>query len=510
MQPQTRKGKPGYVENGLWFPSLDAKPLRPVQRKDGTWWVTQLQPTGLRGHYAFQSRPAEPHEIPDTMTPSHTFTTVSPEAGPSGSHNAHARLSPSAAKQWTSCTASISYIEANAHRIPKDDSSEYSREGTAAHDHASEVLLGMKTIDDVPEDFRPYVGAYVDHCLALVPEGVAPQVETAVPLWYQEDQNGTVDFAIVTEERVTIRDYKHGAGVLVSAHHNPQLAIYAMSLIRMMQDVYEFTPDTLVDIGIFQPRHREADSAEPWIITIKELEEFCREIEYAVIQVQTGRGLKFAPSEGDDGACRWCKAKGFCEARHKYITEALVVPDSGVTREQMISQMPDLTKEEKKLPPLDRVMARLDKMGIPTDSITEHYLVGVFAAAKSVTSLISDVEEYLESRALAGDIPEGLKLVFGRAGNRAWVNEDAAETFLKNQGLKEKERFDFKLKSPTEIEKVLADKLKKTKATATRFNALISRSAPKKTLALASDKREACEPAIAAMPDMIAIEDFEV
>jgi hypothetical protein len=278
----------------------------------------------------------------------------------------------------------------------------------------------------------------------------------------------------------------------------------------MMQDVYEFTPDTLVDIGIFQPRHREADSAEAWIITLKELEEFCREIEYAVIQVQTGRGLKFAPSEGDDGACRWCRARGFCEARHKYITEALVVPDSGVTREQMISQMPDLTKEEKKLPPLDRVMARLDKMGIPTDSITEQYLVGVFAAAKSVTSLISDVEEYLESRALAGDIPEGMKLVLGRAGNRAWVNEDAAETFLKNQGLKEKERFDFKLKSPTEIEKVLADKLKKTKATATRFNALISRSAPKKTLALASDKREACEPTIAAMPDMIAIEDFEV
>lgn len=429
--------------------------------------------------------------------------------GPSGSHNTHARLSPSAAKSWSNCTASISYIEANAHRIPKDDSSEYSREGTEAHDHASEVLLGVKTIDDVPENFRPYVAAYVDHCLALIPDGVAPQVEASIPLWYQPDQNGTVDFAVVTDERVIIRDLKYGAGVLVSAHENPQLAIYAYSLVKSLEDIYDFTPETTVDIGIFQPRHREATTAEPWIISLKDLAEFCREIEYAVIQVQTGRGLKFAPSEGDDGACRWCKAKGFCEARHAAISEALVVPDSGLTREQMVTAMPDLTKDEKKLPPLDRVVARLEKMGVPADAITEQYLVGVFASGGAIKSLISDVEEYLETRALQGQIPEGTKLVMGRPGNRAWANEAAAETFLKNQGLKQEERYDWKIISPTAAEKVLGERLKVTR-TAGRFKELVSRSEPKKTLALASDKREACLPDIAAMPDMDAIDNFEV
>jgi hypothetical protein len=428
----------------------------------------------------------------------------------SGSHNTHARLSPSSAKSWSNCTASISYIEANADRIPKDNSSAYSQEGTEAHDHAADVLLGKKTIDQIPEDFRPYVAAYVDHCLSLAPDGVVPQIESQVPLWYQADQNGTVDFAVVTEDRVTIRDLKYGAGVLVTAQENPQLAIYAYSLIRMLDPVYEFTPETVVDIGIFQPRHREADTSVPWIITLKELAEFCREIEYAVIQVQTGRGLKFAPSEGDDGACRWCKAKGICEARHAAISEALVVPDSGVTREEMVMSMPDLTKDEKKLPPLDRVAARLGKLGVPEGAITEKYLVGLFAAKKSMESLLDDVAEYLSARAMEGNIPEGTKLVLGRAGNRAWVNEEAADTFLKNQGLKQDERYDFKVKSPTAAEEILKDKLKSSKRTATRFAELVSRSEPKKTLALASDKREACLPDVAVMPDLVALDDFEV
>jgi 16S rRNA G1207 methylase RsmC len=90
------------------------------------------------------------------------------------------------------------------------------------------------------------------------------------------------------------------------------------------------------------------------------------------------------------------------------------------------------------------------------------------------------------------------------------VDEDAADTFLKNQKLKEAERYTFKLKSPTQVEEILAEKLKSSTRTANRFNELVSRSSAQKTLALASDKREAVAAVSEVMPDIEEIEDYEI
>jgi hypothetical protein len=163
--------------------------------------------------------------------------TESPPTGSSGSHNAHAKLSPSGSKTWTNCIAAPAMVYANSHLIPEDTSSEYSREGTAAHDFAADVLLNKITIDDVPEEvFRDPIKDYVDHCLALVPEGISYQVEVVAPLWYSPGSSGTSDFAVVTDDLVIVRDLKFGQGVLVHGHLNTQLAIYGYSLIRMMED----------------------------------------------------------------------------------------------------------------------------------------------------------------------------------------------------------------------------------------------------------------------------------
>jgi hypothetical protein len=81
---------------------------------------------------------------------------------------------------------------------------------------------------------------------------------------------------------------------------------------------------------------------------------------------------------------------------------------------------------------------------------------------------------------------------------------------LHGQGLKMEDRYDFKLKSPATVEKLLKDKLKTVTRTANRFNELITRSPAKKKLAISDDKREAVSPLIAAMPTMGSDEDFEV
>jgi hypothetical protein len=470
-----------------------------------------------------------------------------PVEAKSGSHNTHARLSPSDSKRWTNCTASIAFQEVNGHRV-KDAGDIYADEGTQAHDWASNVLLGKTAPIEVPESFRDPVLAYTHHCNSLVPHGEltnlqecldnvemgfdAPEhavfVEEQIPLFYQPEQTGTADFIAVTEGRVYVRDYKHGAGVLVSSQENTQLAIYAYSIIKHLAPAYSFTDDTVVDIAIVQPRHREADGVPVWEITVADLRTFCEEIEYRATQAKvaadrvrekigsTGRdvsceeileaapGAKFSPSEGDEGACRWCRCKAICSKRLAALTEGMELPS--MPAEDMIASMPELAKPEQKLPVEQRIAIVSESLGSQGRIITDEYLVTVAARAKALRSFLSDVEEYLETRLLAGEQIDGVKLVDGREGNREWSNEEEAETFLKGQGLKQDELFDYKLKSHAKIEALLKEKIKGNTRTKNRFEQLIVRSPAKKKLAIDADSRPVVQPAVAMMPD----EDFEV
>lgn len=439
---------------------------------------------------------------------------IYPPRGSSGSFNAHARLAPSSSKTWTNCTAAPAYVEANKHLVPEDTSSVYSKEGTAAHDHAADILLGKKKLIDIPMEFQDAVGTYVDHCLALVPEGVKYDVEVKVPLFYQPDQSGTCDFAIVTDERVTVRDYKHGAGVLVTSEENPQLAIYAYSMICNLDGVFDFTDDTIIDIKVVQPRHHMAEDDEPWVLTLGEFRKFCDAItekaKIATAAVEAVRaenmaagvdvspseiisvspkGTEFLPQDGDEGSCRWCKAKGFCGARHADTTG-----DSRTSA--MLALMPDMTVETLDL----EVMNDSEIAPKDGETLKLEYLVAVFRNKKKIEKFLKDVEEYLENRAVAEDLP-GLKWVEGRQGNRAWADEDAAETFCKNQKLKLEERCTIKLKTPAQVEAALKDALKNPR-TKSRFEKLVRRSEGRPVLVPAEDKRPALAAPKDIMPDM--------
>lgn len=451
----------------------------------------------------------------------------------SGSHNQHARLAPSDSHRWTNCTAAIAFCEANSHRLPKDTGSVYANEGTAAHEFAAAVLLGSISIEDVPEsgypefpdtDFRTPVKAYVDHCLSLIPEGVTPMVEINVPLFFDEHSKGTCDFGAVVPHgdghKVIIEDLKFGQGVAVSPQENSQLAIYGLSLVRFLEDIYDLSPDTPVHIGICQPRHREAEGQPAWELTLAELEDFCSDIDIKAIDVRTaadrvreklpcgqrdistGEILEAAPAAvfcpGD--ACRWCSAKGFCDARLSALDEGT---PGDATMHDYLSLLPDLTKEEEKLPVEERIAA-------VSGPLTNDQLVALYRTEKTIRSFLSDVGEYLETMALEGRAVDGTKLVMGRAGNRDWANEAEADTFLTGQKLSADDRYTRKLISPTTAEKLLADKLKKVKRTATRFDTLVTRSEPKKVLALADDKRDAVSASVDMLGDLTAADDFDV
>lgn len=396
-----------------------------------------------------------------------------------------------------------------------------SREGTRAHDYAEAILRGRKTLEDIPEEFQGPVGLYIDHCRSITPEGVTPLIEARVPLFYAPGETGTVDFAVVDENcvydaaeasaipytRITIRDYKHGAGVLVNAEENEQLAIYAHGLVDML----EGDPDmpctfnvltTIIDIGIVQPRHHEGDTIKTWVLCLNDLRRFTYDIGLAAKRIDAG-DVAFAPGED---ACRWCDAKAFCEARSAAMMEGHSSKDSdGV---DFLSCLPDLTKEDTAQPVDERLNQRRthanEELCMPDSTalvLNDDRVLAVFANIKAIKAWLSDIEEYVENRCLAGDDFGGaVKLVLGRQGNSEWKDEKAAETFLRGQGLKEAERYNFKLKSPTQAKEILGDRMK-AKRTASRFAELVGRAEAKPVVALASDKRPAITPSVNLLPE---------
>ena len=469
----------------------------------------------------------------------------------SGSHNDHARLSPSGSKTWTTCTQAPFFVEANqdilmkvyvgrvsrlapylksipqeelktheieameiaeavaakrlktedftpeqAKAIKRTESSKAAREGTRAHDFAAAILAGEKTLEDIPEDFRQPVGDYVARCLAKVPEGETPMIEVESLLFYDPKGTGTSDFAIVTDDLVIVRDLKYGQGILVNAADNTQTAIYALSLMEMFADLYSFHPATRVILDIDQPRHHEAADAKSWEITYADLQTFCRDIHYSAIQIQERRGLRFAPSED---ACQWCDGKyAGCKAYEEWSSEGCDLPIMGF--EDLVNLMPDLTKEEEKKPSGEKFDLMIGKMGL--EPVSYEKRVSWYRHMDRIISFLKTNEEALELQLLGGAEIEGLGLVMGREGNRDWRNAEEAETFLKGQGLKMEERNTFKVISPSAAEKILKDKLKSVKRTATRFNELVTRSSARKVIALADDERPAVVSNIAAMPDI--------
>jgi len=391
----------------------------------------------------------------------------------SGSHNTHSRLAPSSASRWTTCTASVKFLKDNADKLPKDTGSEYANEGTQAHDYAEAILTGRLKLDEIPAEFQKAVSYYVEHCRSLITTDAEVFVEQQVPLFYQPGDTGTCDFCVVREGHITVTDLKFGAGVLVEAEENKQLAIYAFSFAKMLRDEGLWTPaaDWIVEMQIVQPRHHADVPIRTWSMTLGELREFCRDIDTAAELIRNDQGLVFRPS---DSACRWCSGKLLCPAMRQDLLDAL--PD-----------FDDLTI------PAPRSKVDAAPPVLEDDAVAK--LVLLFENRKKLEKAIAYAEEYLYDLAQQGRPAPGTKLVQGRPGNRAWGDEEAADKLIR-QKLNADERYVKKLVSPT-VAAELLDIQNQSKKFQNLFDKLVTRSDGRPTLALTSDKR----PAIGSMLD---------
>ena len=426
----------------------------------------------------------------------------------------HAQRSPSKAHRWMRCPGSI--VQERAH--PETGRSKYADEGTVAHHIAAELLLGAEVNTHPGErwwivrsdvtgeemirhdlraqalldsgnatalfeitldaDFTDAVYTYVDwvrgevEALSLVAESVELLVEQAVPIGHltgEKGATGTADAVIVyIQNGVThlhVIDLKFGKGKKVSANDNEQMQIYALGVEEQISLTYTLTDESTVTMSIMQPRQ----DTEPRTITATyaEMQAFAEQVRQAAYEVDMAEATHAITGKvqadyirPDPQACGWCRAKVECLAE-----------------------------------PVKRMVETVDITELsPIDPIADYY-----AFAEVAETWIKGVRALVAEKLAKGEAVEGLKMVAGCEGHRAWKDEEAAKEAIIKAGYKPTVE---EMRSPTDLEK----EVKKKPLFKTLFDHLITRSPGKPKVVHASDPR----PAIQLNTDELStIEDDE-
>ncbi len=295
-------------------------------------------------------------------------------------------LNASAAGCWSSCTAQPHYVQANAHRIPPQNT-EFSVEGTNAHTVVECLFKGLPLPAFATPEMVKHATNFVDYCSQF--ESDWSYSELNVKLFYMTERNGYVDWCSFSPDVIDIADYKYGQGVSVSAKENLQMAIYARSAILLKK--ISVRPDTKIRLHIYQPRVRQGERISVWEITYSELEQFTddRVLGPATLIQNKGETV-FAPGEK---TCQFCPAKTFCTARAEWKLKGTPLE-------------PVLRGEPPQLPPIA--------------SISDDALAKIITNKSDIVSWLNGIEKYGIQMAASGKALPGTKIVASKGGHRSW------------------------------------------------------------------------------------------
>lgn len=329
---------------------------------------------------------------------------------------AHAVLSASGYKKWSTCTMSAAVEE----KFEEEDS-EWSREGTFAHalgEARLAVWLGYNVLaaeqeliesEEGQEFYTDELSDYVDVYVKFVIDAVTSMREAhgeanVVVLLEQRldfsrwvpEGFGTGDCVIVYPGGVWVIDLKFGAGVKVT--DSGQLRLYGLGALDrydLLYDVQELTTT------IVQPR---MDNILTETTGREELLHWADEL------VVPRARIAWAAYKGDRSEARFSPGehchKGFCRARFTCAA---------------------------------RARAQLEATELPyakdaPDVLTVEQLEGVVDKARPAIKWLSDVERYLTEQAVAGKV-ELKNHVLGKGrSNRVIIDETAAAQKLMENG----------------------------------------------------------------------------
>ena len=361
----------------------------------------------------------------------------------------HALLSASSAHRWLKCSPSAVANEA----YPNQDT-EYTREGTLAHEIA-EAVARQRVLEHSTSDIYRLPGkptremiecaeAYADYIQEhITSEDAVVLLEQRVDFspWVPEGF-GTCDCIILQDETLTVIDYKFGQGVPVSAVDNEQLKLYALGAMNDYGIAYEATK---VEMHIFQPRINNVSDDST---SVDDLMEWAEKTVKPIAQTAAkGKGT-YNPGE----PCRFCQHGGKCRALSKVCTEYV---------------------ETHSL-----------RVAVPV--LAPHEIAEVLKMEPLITLWLKKVKDQAFTSLMNGEDVPGYKLVEGKLGNRKWSDELKVAAALKAAGYTLEDITETKLLSPAAMDKAVGKK-----KVAELLEGLIDRAPGAPTLAPETDKRPA-------------------
>lgn len=367
------------------------------------------------------------------------------------SKRAHALLSASSAHRWLVCPPSAVAAEAYP-----DQDTEYTREGTLAHEVAEIVARYSIRPETGRDGFAPEVTQEMLECAAGYRDYIQEQITSAdavVMLEQQIDYSpwaaegfGTCDCIILQDDTLTIIDYKYGQGVPVSADGNPQMMLYALGALNDYGIAYDVTR---VEMHIYQPRINNVSRAE---LTVDEL------LEWAEKTVKPAAELAYK-GEGEykiGEHCRFCPHGGRCRALTESCTEYV---------------------ETHSL-----------RAAVPV--LAPHEVAEVLQMEPIITLWLKKVKAQALETMLNGEQVPGWKVVEGKLGNRKWTNELNVMAALNTAGYDRETYTETKLLSPAAMDKAIGKK-----KVSELLDGFIDRAAGAPTIVPETDKRPVYNPA---------------
>jgi hypothetical protein len=305
-----------------------------------------------------------------------------------------------------------------------------------------------------------------DYIHRFVAPGDQLLVDQKVPLFYYPAQRGTLDAAVVGSQRGVFYDLKYGRGVSVYAENNKQLATYAESQIRVLEQIEDWPDKTPLLLVIDQPRDRnDSTRFRSWYLTRGQLRRFCEsEIQPGADTIIAGKETQFSPG----APCKFCRAVGICKA---YATQGLsVISDEPVDR--VISQ--------------DRML----QLTSP-DALTREQRQKILAAKDTLRAWLQAIEDQEMHDLLHGQPALQYKIVEGKS-NRIWSDPGTAISIITKYVSRDLVLpiIPPELVSPAQTEKLIRG-IEMSEEDKNRFYGCISKPQGKPTLAPVDDKRPA-------------------
>jgi hypothetical protein len=375
----------------------------------------------------------------------------------------HAVLNASGHSVWDNCPGSVVLC----HGIPNTDTS-YSKEGTVAHIVGDECLSSprifpksylRKVINGIVVE-QEMVDAIVEYrklCNSLGKKGTGFR-EVEMRVRYSEfipGGYGTGDFVLIDSEgTLYVVDLKYGQGVWVYAVRdgvgNGQLLLYALGV--WLSERYFYNIEKIVII-VCQPR---LDNIATWECTVDELLEFAEATKIRAERIFEPQ-VELIPGEAQ---CRFCPAADRCPALHEQMADRLSLEFDDLDANPLIDND---TLAADILPHLDQWQR-----------------------------MISKYRELAHAELLGGKDVGDWKLVMGKKGNKAWNDPDETAIALKNGGFNEDVMVAPKLKTPTQVLKLIGLK-PKTDEYANFCTNFVHQAPGKPVLAPGSDPRDALQ-----------------